>query len=51
MLKTFCSFLLHGSNPTDRDENAKKDFHRFISNIMKTIADHLVNNGLASYKL
>jgi pimeloyl-ACP methyl ester carboxylesterase len=42
--------LLPGSGPTDRDENAKKGFHRFISNNMKTISVHLANNGFASFR-
>jgi pimeloyl-ACP methyl ester carboxylesterase len=42
--------LLPGSGPTDRDENAKKGFHKFISNNMKTISTHLAKNGYASYR-
>jgi len=42
--------LLPGSGHTDRDENAKKGFHKFISNNMKTISVHLANNGLASFR-
>ena len=42
--------LLPGSGHTDRDENAKKGFHKFISNNMKTISIHLANNGFASFR-
>jgi pimeloyl-ACP methyl ester carboxylesterase len=42
--------LLPGSGPTDRDENAKKGVHKFISNNMKTISAHLAENGYASYR-
>jgi alpha-beta hydrolase superfamily lysophospholipase len=42
--------LLPGSGPTDRDENAQKGFHKFLSNNLKTIASHLARNGYASFR-
>lgn len=42
--------LLPGSGPTDRDENAVKGFHKFLSNNLKTIAHHLAQNGYASFR-
>jgi alpha-beta hydrolase superfamily lysophospholipase len=48
--KSSVVLLLPGSGPTDRDENARKGFHKFISNNLKTIAIHLANNGYASYR-
>jgi uncharacterized protein len=42
--------LLPGSGPTDRDENAKKGLHKFISNNMKFISAHLAQKGFASLR-
>ena len=42
--------LLPGSGHTDRNENVKNGFHKFISNNLKTISIHLANNGIASYR-
>lgn len=42
--------LLPGSGPVDRNENVKAGLKKFICNNLKTIAEHLASQGIASFR-